>query len=251
MSKRRCDLYCLYFLLLSSISIIAGNSSQLLFLGRPGNPFPAFLLTWSITRPWDGHNMYALIHAIFLISHHFHVYTSWKGAALHHVENTFILRLSCLHMFKKLNSNRGVNLFQIFILGTFSSQVCCRNETAWFFFRITSLGQILLQSSSIPKIEKTLHFTFSPHYKSWKKLHFKISSNFSRVLFVLNIQRWTKWNRLLWVGMKYHQNGYCEFVINETTSIPYWTSLLWKPLFSTLLEIDDITLYELSKMLSK
>jgi hypothetical protein len=35
--------------------------------------------------------------------------------------------------------------------------------------------------------------------------------------------------------MTYHQNGYCEkFVFNKTTSIPYWTSLLWKPVLNII-----------------
>jgi hypothetical protein len=165
---------------------------------------------------------------LLLISHHFHVYTSWKGAVLHPVENTFILRLSCLHMFTKLSSNRDVKLFfsRIYILGTFSSQVCCRNETAWFFFRITSLGQNFCEVPQYEKIgKKTLPFTFSPHYEKWKKLHFKISSNFSRVLFVSNIQRWTKWNRLLWVVWRTIRTVTVN--LSSTKLRPYLTGLVY------------------------
>jgi hypothetical protein len=149
LSKQSCDLYCLYFLFLSSISH-PGNSSQLLFLGRPGNPFPALSSHVIFTRSWDGPQHVCLDSPnLLLISHHFHVYTFWKGAVLHPVENTFILRLSCLHIFTKVNSNRDVTLFSNLYPGH-------------FFFRNVFLpdhflGAILLRSCSIQKIEK-LHF---------------------------------------------------------------------------------------------
>jgi hypothetical protein len=46
-----------------------GNSSQLLFLGRPGNPFSRLSPHVVITCSWDGCNMYALIHPIFFSYH--------------------------------------------------------------------------------------------------------------------------------------------------------------------------------------
>jgi hypothetical protein len=175
----------------------------------------------------------------------------WKGAVLHPVENTFILRLSCLHIFTKLNSNRDVTIF----FESISWALFLHKFVAkMFFFWITSLGQNFCKIPQYEKLKKPCISRFLLITKGGKNFIFKISSNFSRVLFVLNIQRWTKWNRFLWVvwrtirtvTVNLTSTNYVEFVFDKTTSIPYWTSLLWKPLFSTLLRIDDITIYKVS-----
>jgi hypothetical protein len=96
----------------------ANSSSQ----AGPGNPFPALLLTWSSTRPRDGRNMYSLIHAMSLISHHFHIYTSSIGATLHPVENTFILQhfsSFCLRPVSEADAEKALEL--LFCVATRSS----------------------------------------------------------------------------------------------------------------------------------
>jgi hypothetical protein len=184
----------LYFLFLSSISH-PGNSSQLLFLGRPGNPFPALSFHVIFRRSWDGPQRVCTDSPnLLLISHHFHVYTSCKRAVLHPVENTFILRLSCLHMFTKLNSNRDVTIF----FESISWALFLHKFVAeMFFFRITSFGQNLYEVPQYEKLKKPCISRFLLITNGGKNFIFKIFSNFSRVLFVLNIQSLTKWNRLL------------------------------------------------------
>jgi hypothetical protein len=129
------------------------------------------------TRPRDGRNMYAFIHAMSFISHHFHIYTSSKGAMLHpvgkYIHSSFSLFLI---MFTKLNSHRGVTLFGILILGTFSS------------YKFVAKMKHNSSSGSLPWGS---NFCKVPQLKIGKSLHFKISSNFSRAL-LLNLQRWTQ-----------------------------------------------------------
>jgi hypothetical protein len=74
------------------LSSISGNSGQLLFILRPaGQPFsrPSSHLVKYAPKGWPQH-VCIDSHNVFLISHHFHIYTSSKAAALHPVENAFI-----------------------------------------------------------------------------------------------------------------------------------------------------------------
>jgi hypothetical protein len=73
---------------------------------------------------------------------------------LHPVENTFILRLSCLNMFTKLNSNRDATIF----FESIPWALFLRKFVAeMFFFWITSLEQNFCKVPQYEKLKKNLH----------------------------------------------------------------------------------------------
>jgi hypothetical protein len=68
LSKRSCVIYCLCISF--KTLMYPGNSSQLFLPGRPGNPFPALLLTCSYTRPRDGATCTLWFSQSSLVSHY-------------------------------------------------------------------------------------------------------------------------------------------------------------------------------------
>jgi hypothetical protein len=129
LSKQSCDLYCLCILSFSQASHSSRQLRPTLIFRPAGQPFPALSSHVIFTRSWDGPQRVCTDSPNrVLASHHFHVYTAWKGAVVpcrKYIHSAFVLS-SHVHEIK-LESQCYNLFFQIYILGTFSSSVCCRN----------------------------------------------------------------------------------------------------------------------------